>query len=374
MEMKIFFPVQVFYPSQAGGPANSVYWVTKNLSRHGFQPIVVATDQGLPSDIPLNRWVASDGGKVIYIKTRFISFPIRQIFVSLTNFFRADVVHLSSFFFPTAFLTALAARLLKKKIVWSVRGELDPQALNFSRLKKLPVLWCIKKLIGIYPVFHSTCDEETLNLKHTFSPLARIVQIPNFIELPELVERTAAAAPYLLYIGRIHPKKAIDNLIRGLSLSKEFLRSNFVLKIAGKGQKEDENNLLNLVTALGLADKIVFVGQVEGPEKQRLLADAYFTLMPSHTENFGLVVLESLAQNTPVLASQGTPWKVLETEQIGFWPENSPESLAQTIDFILKMPADEYESCRRRCRNFVEQKFDIRQKVARWIEMYQNLD
>jgi hypothetical protein len=46
-------------------------------------------------------------------------------------------------------------------MVWSARGELDPSALEFSKLTKSPILWCIKKFIGTYPVFHSTCDEET---------------------------------------------------------------------------------------------------------------------------------------------------------------------------------------------------------------------
>ena len=114
--MKIFYPVEVFYPSQAGGAANSVRYITRHLDRDRFDCTIVATDKGLPENITRNEWRESDDGRVIFVKTRSLRFPIRAAFVSLRNLFRADIVHISSIFFPTAFTTALAARLLKKKL------------------------------------------------------------------------------------------------------------------------------------------------------------------------------------------------------------------------------------------------------------------
>ena len=369
--MKIIFPLEVFYPSQAGGPANSVYWLVKNLKKHGFEPTIVATDKGINSDVPLNRWAENEAGRVIYIKTRFLHFPIYQTIISLLNFRRADVVHISSIFFPTGFVTAFAARLFGKKIAWSARGELDDYSLNYSRRRKRPILWCIKKIIGEYPVFHSTSDEETGHIKANFGGKARVFQIPNYIEVAPASVRSAGK--YLLYIGRIHPKKAIDNLIKALGESEEFLRSDFVLRIAGKGKPEYEQALSTLVSDLKLDKKVQFVGQVEGESKSQLLADAHFTIMPSHSENFGIVVLESLAQKTPVLASVNTPWESLEKKRIGFWTENTPDVLAKAINRILRMDASEYESFRERSREFVIREFDIDNNIGKWIELYETL-
>jgi glycosyltransferase involved in cell wall biosynthesis len=92
--------------------------------------------------------------------------------------------------------------------------------------------------------------------------------------------------------------------------------------------------------------------------------------MPSHTENFGIVVLESLAQGTPVIASRGTPWKCLEDEKIGFWVENTPESLRQKIDEILQMTSAEYDQMRKRSRTFVIREFDIERNIDKWLELY----
>ena len=369
--MKVFFPVQVFYPSQAGGPANSVYWLAKELVNEGFEPVIVASDMGLANGHPRNRWVENEAGRVIHVKTRWQNFPIEQTLRSLANFARADVVHLSSVFYPAAFATAFAARILKKKIVWSARGELDTAALAYSSGRKAPILWLIRQLIGTYPVFHSTCDEETDYIHGVFGADAKIVQIPNFIEMPPSAERRPG--DYFLFIGRFHEKKGIENLLRALARNDAFLESRYKLKLAGQGERAYEQKLRELVDELGLEEKVEFVGQVEGNDKQRLLAGSFWTLMPSYTENFGMVVLESLAQNTPVLASTGTPWQVLETERVGFWTGNTPEELSDAITRMIGMSEGEYEGYRSRGRAFVAENYDVRKNIGRWVDFYRGL-
>jgi glycosyltransferase involved in cell wall biosynthesis len=369
--MKIFYPLEVFYPSQAGGPANTIYWITKNLIPHGFEPVVVATDKGIGSKVQLDTWLDTDGGRAIYVRTRFLDLPIRQILTALRSFAGCDVVHISSFFFPTAFVVGIAARLMRKKLVWSARGELDTKALEHSRLRKIPVLFAIRAIVGRYPLFHSTCDEETRYIKRVFGPRARVVEIPNYFEIPRL--STASPGKYFLYLGRIHPKKAIGNLIRAVARSRAFLESEFVLKIAGKGKAKFEEELSRLVGELKLEERVQILGQVEGQEKQDLLAGAYFTIMPSHTENFGIVVLESLAHGTPVIASKGSPWEILARNGLGFWIDNSPESIAGSIDETLAIPSGRYLEMRRLGRPFVESEYDIEHNIDKWIDVYRSL-
>ncbi|HVF29405.1 MAG TPA: glycosyltransferase family 4 protein, partial [Pyrinomonadaceae bacterium] len=127
------------------------------------------------------------------------------------------------------------------------------------------------------------------------------------------------------------------------------------------------------VSELGLDDKVEWLGHVEGDEKQQLIADAFWTVMPSHTENFGIVVLESLAHNTPVIASKGSPWETLETERLGFWVDNSPEELSKVVSRVIRMDETEYAAYRQRGREFVEQNFDIVNNIGTWTEIYRNL-
>jgi len=114
--MKILYPLEVFYPSQAGGVANSVHFVTKNLDKSRFSPTIVATDKGLQPEVERNRWFQNEDGKVIYIKTRSLRFPLRAAWHSIRNILSPDVVHISSIFFPTALVSAAASCLLKKKL------------------------------------------------------------------------------------------------------------------------------------------------------------------------------------------------------------------------------------------------------------------
>jgi len=114
--MKVLFPVEVFYPSQAGGAANSVYWIAKHIASRGFEPTVIASNKGLGPDVPLNRWSQNEAGRVMHVRTASLTIPIGQTLRSLMHVHRADVVHLSSFFYPAAFVTGLAARVLKKKL------------------------------------------------------------------------------------------------------------------------------------------------------------------------------------------------------------------------------------------------------------------
>ena len=189
--------------------------------------------------------------------------------------------------------------------------------------------------------------------------------------MPPKVERTPGN--YLLFLGRLGWKKGIENLIQALAMTDEFRRSEYILRIAGKGEPAYEEKLRKIVLDLDLSDKIDFVGQVEGEKKQNLLAEAFWTIMPSHTENFGLVVLESLAQDTPVVASTGSPWEVLETEQLGFWTDNSPEELSKILKRVIGMESSEYAEYRSRGREFVERNFDVKKNIGKWSETYRNL-
>ncbi|MBK6750229.1 MAG: glycosyltransferase [Pyrinomonadaceae bacterium] len=369
--MKIFFPLQVFYPSQAGGPANSVYWLTKYLKRSGVDPVILATDQGVPPDLALNKWSENEEGRVMHVRTAITYFPLHQTLRALRCVAAADVVQVSSIFFPAAFFSALFARLLGKKLVVSPRDELAPYGLTRSTARKRPILWFYRTFLARYASFHATAEKEVVDIENYFGQGIRVVHIPNLIEMPALMERSASG--YLLFIGRIDPKKGIDKLIMAASRSLEFRNSNIILKIAGNGGVSYVTELRGLAETLGLADRVEFLGQVEGEAKQQLLADASWTFMPSISENFGVVVLESLAQNTPVIASTGTPWSILQDEKVGYWIDNDADSLASVIDTILTMTADEYNGYRGRSRKFVEEHFEINKIGGKWLDLYKSL-
>ena len=96
-------------------------------------------------------------------------------------------------------------------------------------------------------------------------------------------------------------------------------------------------------------------------------------ILPSHSENFGNVVVEALAQKTPVIASKGTPWEILEQHNAGFWVENSPLGLATAIDRLLDLDETTYQNMCNNALELVSAEFEVNRNIDKWINAYQKV-
>lgn len=367
--MKILMSADWFYPAQTGGPSNAIYWQAKALTQAGHEVRVVATSQGLPSSVPLNCWLTLDCGRVVYTRNPHFYWPLVHIWYAGWTMRGVDVVHINSLFYPSSFILAFIALRLGKPVIWSPHGELSPPALAYSAGRKRLMLSVIKRMSHSIR-FHATCPAETACIRAHFGPDVAVEEVHTTMELPEVVNRVAR--PYLLFIGRLHPIKAIDRLLDALGGSALFRTSPYTLTMAGPDDGGHRQTLIEQVHRLGLTGKVNFMGPVYDEHKKQLYADALVTILPSQSENFGLVVIESLAQGTPVIASTGTPWARLETEQAGRWVSNDPDALRQAIEAFLTMPSAVYALYRVRAAELAQQ-FDISTNVDRWERFYEAL-
>lgn len=372
-QLKILFPTGSFYPAQTGGPDNTVYWITKALTRRGHHPIISTTDRGQSLSMPRGQWLDTEYGEVIYTRNPIHYLPVGVIRRALSRIEETDVLHLSMITYPASFLMAMInSRFYRKPMLWSSRGDLDPPMLLRSPQKKKTVINAINRSVDRDLLwFHSTCDAETQYIRDNFGASSKVIQIPNYMELPERID--VPKEKYFLYIGRIDPKKAIENLIEALAKSSAFSASEFVLKIVGDYYNDYGRKLVSLVETRGLTNKIKFLGHRSGREKEELLAAAHFTFMPSHTENFGIVVMEGLAQGTPAVASTGTPWKILEEQDAGYWVDNDPESLVEVVDRVLSLSPEEHRQMSANAYRLAREEFSIHANVSEWEAAYQKI-
>jgi glycosyltransferase involved in cell wall biosynthesis len=116
---------------------------------------------------------------------------------------------------------------------------------------------------------------------------------------------------------------------------------NWHLAIAGWGAPSYVAHLKQRVNELGLGQQVELIGTVLDGAKKQLFENSDVVLVPSHTENFAIVVAEALAHGVPVIASKGTPWSALEMQQCGFWVDNDPKTLADAVARISMMPLQE---------------------------------
>src|SRR5262249_13327423 len=140
----------------------------------------------------------------------------------------------------------------------------------------------------------------------------------------------------LLFLGRLHPIKGLENLLPALQLAD----AKATLAICGEGEPAYESQLRTLVRSLKLEDRVRFFGRVAVPPREQQFHDADVCVVPSFKESFGAVIVESLARAVPVIAGRGTPWEQVEEHGCGMWVSNDAEVLAQAIDRMATMPLE----------------------------------
>jgi glycosyltransferase involved in cell wall biosynthesis len=205
----------------------------------------------------------------------------------------------------------------------------------------------------------------------------QLVEIPNGVHLDELtlpakrpdeLDGRIEAGRYLLYIGRLARRKGVDVLLRALARVAGDVR----LVVAGSGV--ERQNLEELARALGVGERVVFVGAVHGANKAWLFQNTLGTIVPSRmSEAFGLVVLESYATGKPVVAARhpGLASLVREGETGWLVPPESPEAMAAAIEALLA-DAPRRGSMGEAGRRFV-QGFTWRAVARRHVELYEQL-
>ncbi|MCZ2085615.1 MAG: glycosyltransferase [Flavobacteriales bacterium] len=371
--MRILFPLNSFYPTTMGGPGTILYWQAVYLNKNGCSPIILTTTNGITKDIIPNQFIDLPCGKVYYgDKGMFDPIALKILYREVL---KADIIHLTSLFSTTSILSFLIASLFTRKsqIVWSVRGELNSNALMISKLKK-SILLGIYKIFTKEVTFASTSPKETLEIKSHFTKNS-VIELANVMPASTRLIRNVNNKRFL-YLGRIHPIKNIESLIQGFYQSHAFTNSDVFLDITGKCDPRDMSylqTLKNLVFKYKMENKVRFLGHIAGREKEELLSNAYFLVLPSHTENFGNVVIESLNQGTPVITSKYTPWQELEKFKCGFWVNNNSKSLADIIDYTIQLPDNEYVNYRSNSIKFVNHHYNIDIQIHKWIYEYSNL-
>ncbi len=262
----------------------------------------------------------------------------------------ADVVHFHGLWQLSHPAIAAAARKAGVPVVVSPHGMLEPWALDHKRWKKLPYFHLIeKRWLSVASCILATAEPEAARLREMF-PATRIDAIPLGLTGDAGPDYAAARAKLewqedetvLLYLSRIHEKKGLDLLIEGLAAAEKKLHTRLVIvgpeeqpAFARKCRTLAERHAMNL-------PRIDWIGPVWGEDRFRYFQAADLFCLPTHSENFGLVVLESLQVGSPVLTTTGTPWCSLKPPS-GYIAEPRAESIAEQLTRFAKMPPLSYE-------------------------------
>ncbi len=158
----------------------------------------------------------------------------------------------------------------------------------------------------------------------------------------------------LLFVGRIEPLKAVDNILHALKVVQQttpnLLEQTIFTVIGGDPTNTDDAELQRLqalTQQLGLTQSVRFIGAKNQEQLHLYYAAALAVIMPSDYESFGMVALEAMASGAPVIASQvgGLAFLVSDGESGFLIPVREPEFLAQRLCHLLSAP-DEFSYMR----------------------------
>ena len=312
--------------------------------------------------------------KVIFYNSNLIHwFKLKKEFINLLKIEKPDIVHINGIWMPQSALFQKVAQQVGIKVVLSPHGMLEPYILNRHPLKKkLALVSFLNKALKNVDYFHATAKSELDQIRKLgYNQLAAI--IPNGIEISEVKQKTEwkSGVKNILFLSRIHPKKGIELLIEAVVQLKS---ENIKITIAGVGEPAYVESLRKLVIQNGFSQLIEFVGGVYGEKKWCLIQKSDLFVLPTYSENFGIVVAEALSAGVPVITTTGTPWQELETRKCGWWIELSVPNLVKTINKVLICTPDELKEMGLRGRKLVEEKYDIKSVALEMKELYKRIN
>lgn len=284
------------------------------------------------------------------------------------------VFHVNSCWTPVSSLTAMWAKKAGYKVIYTPHGMLEPYAIKRHYwTKKLPaILLYQRRGLAVADLIHATADTEKENLLK-LGWNKNVAVIPNCVQIDNISVKTSwERKKNVLFLSRVHPKKGVNFLIEAVAkLKNEF--TGYTVTIAGPGENSYVDSLKTFAKAKGVDEMFDFIGPVFSDRKWKLYKLADLFVLPTYSENFGIVVPEALASGTPVITTIGTPWEELNSEHCGWCTEIGTGGLTKALKEFVQCSDSDLEAMGRRGRKLVEDKYASEAVSKMFEKMYSSL-
>lgn len=351
----------------AGGPFVSVRRLVQCLAEHGCSmEIIGLADEHFKDDLQLWQPLVPKAFTARLPKSFGYVPAMRKELDSMNP----NLIHLNGIWTYPSLLAFIWSQKHQIPHIISPRGMLEPWAMKHHAWKKRPLWWAWEKRnLECASVLHATAPSEAESLRELGlkNPIAII---PNGVDLPSLRERMPRTDGFrtVLFLSRIHSKKGLLNLVEAW---RQLRPKGWRAIIAGPDEAGHLAQVKSAVSGAKLEEEFEFPGPVHGDQKWELYQRADIFVLPTFSENFGIVIAEALASGIPVVTTKAAPWEELVSQACGWWIDVGVNPLVAALREAMSITDEERREMGMRGRKLVEARFSWPEIAADMKAVYE---
>lgn len=300
-----------------------------------------------------------------------LGIPLHRRLLTLLRSSRPSIIHNHGVWMGANHWSTALAKKYGIPVVIQPRGMLEPWALaHNSPKKKIALALYQRRDLEEADAFIATSSEESHNLR-SFGLRQPIAMIPNGVDLSHAsIWRRArpndSEPRKVLFLSRVHPKKGLMNLMQAWSAVRP---EGWVLQIAGPDCDGHLGEVLREADRLGVASSVQYLGVLDGTTKDDAYRAADIFVLPTFSENFGVVVAEALSHGVPVITTTGAPWADLAHHKCGWWINVGIAPLVGALSSAVSLTDNERAEMGRRAQAYVR-RFDWNDIANKTAQVY----
>jgi len=284
-----------------------------------------------------------------------------------------DCVHIQGLWSPALAKRFLQWKLLNVPCVVSPHGMLETWALAHKFLRKKIAWWLYQKpILNRSAALHATSETEARQFQR-LGLKAKVFTIPWGVTTTasnSLQGNLSQVARTAIFAGRLCPVKGLPMLFEAW---KNVRPHGWNLKIIGPDEGGYRATLESMVRDAGIEKSVSFLGEFTKAELQTACLQADLFVLPSHSENFGMVVGEALALGLPVLTTRATPWKRIADTKCGWWVPPTVEELTSALREATSTSSGDLRAMGVTGAELVRREYSWEAAVQKFHDLYKSL-